>query len=365
MSIPLDRKRPHQPHHAGFARTITVMPRKPTFNRVAKLARVSPATVTRLAAGNRGVDPAIRQRVEKAAAKLGIDLQKKRDEASRVIAFVLANREVLHSFHSRVLVGAEAYIREQGWEVVFLVYRYAAAVPATELAQPQILTRRMPARGVILAGVNSPNILQALDALDVPYSILGNNFLSETPASAGDTVWSDDVAGANQATRDLLELGHRDIWFIGNSRYPWFARCQQGYASAMDAAGMTARSSDLQADSVELGYLGAKTLFDRGERVTAILAGSDDVAAGVYQAAREAGRRVPADLSVVGFNDSNGAVLHPPLTTIREFPEKLGQHLAEFILQRIREPYRAVQHLTIPTQLVSRSSTGPAPFAPR
>lgn len=334
------------------------MSKKTTFSQLAKVARVSPATVSRLVAGSRTVDPAIRVRVEKAATKLGIDLQQKRKDASRVIAFVLANREVLHAFHSRVLVGAESYISDHGWELVFLVYRYSASVAAEDLPLPQLLTRRTPAQGVILAGVNSPNLLQALRAQHVPYSVLGNNLLlpGDSPLHC-DMVWSDDVGGAADATRHLVQLGHRDIWFIGNTRFPWFMHCRDGYDRMMREAGLAPRLCEIHADGHELGYLGLKSILALGEPVTAILAGSDEVAAGAYQAIREAGLSVPNDLSVVGFNDAAATMLHPALTSVREFPEKLGRHLAEFILQRIKVPATPTQSLTIPTQLVVRNST--------
>jgi LacI family transcriptional regulator len=333
------------------------MNKKSTFSRLAKVARVSAATVSRLAAGNRSVDPAIRARVERAATKLGIDLHQKRKDAGRLIAFVLANRDVLHAFHSRVLVGAERYISDQRWELVFLVYRYSAGALADTLQLPEILTRRAPAQGVILAGVNSPNLLQALQAQDIPYSVLGNNLLRGDPRPPCDLVWSDDVGGAADAARHLVRLGHRAIWFVGNTRFPWFMRCCDGYQRVMRNAGLEPRVCDLQSDGHELGYLGMKSIFARGEPMTAVLAGSDEVASGAYQAIREAGLSVPEDMSVVGFNDAAATFLHPALTSVREFPEKLGSHLAEFILQRIKTPTIAPRNLTIPTQLVVRNST--------
>lgn len=332
------------------------MGKKSTFYELAKLAEVSPATVSRVAAGKQNIDPVIQERVRQAAARLGIDLEKKRDEKSRILAFVLANREVLHSFHSRVLVGAESFASDRGWELVFLVYRYSPGTPAKELHLPQILNRRTPARGVILAGVTSPNLVAALHARGVPFSLLGNNQLESGPEETCDRVWSDDLQGACDETRHLISLGHRAIWFIGNSRFPWFTRCREGYRRAMTEANLEPRLCEIHSDRHELGYLGTKSILSRGEPVTAIFAGSDEVAGGVYMALREAGLSVPGDISVVGFNDAASTLLHPALTSVREFPEKLGRHLAEFTLNRIKQPNLPPQHLTIPTQLVIRDS---------
>ncbi len=335
------------------------MRKKSTFNELAKLAQVSQATVSRVAAGRSSVDPAIKERVQRAAAELGIDLERKRDEAGRLIAFVLANREVLHSFHSHVLVGAQSFAAEHGWELVFLVHRYPANVSAKELHLPQLLNRRTPARGVILAGVNSVNLLDALRDRGVPFAVLGNNLLGQGESAPCDLVWSNDIQGACDQTRHLLSLGHRDIWFIGNSRFPWFKRCGQGYGRAMTEAGLNPHVCEIHSDGHELGYLGAKSILARREPVTAIFAGSDEAAGGVYLALREAGLAVPRDISVVGFNDSASTMLYPALTSVREFPEKLGWHLAEFTLNRIKHPNLPPQQLTIPTQLVIRDSGAP------
>jgi DNA-binding LacI/PurR family transcriptional regulator len=104
-------------------------------------------------------------------------------------------------------------------------------------------------------------------------------------------------------------------------------------------------------------------MFARDRDLTAILAGSDQVAAGVYDALRELKVSVPEQVSVVGFNDTQGSLLYPPLTSVREFPEELGRHMAEFALKRLQHPDLAPQELTIPTQLVLRGSVAAPPSA--
>jgi DNA-binding LacI/PurR family transcriptional regulator len=127
----------------------------------------------------------------------------------------------------------------------------------------------------------------------------------------------------------------------------------------MHKAGLEPRFSEIHSDDRQLGYLTMRTLFSRRERVTAVFAGSDQIARGVYEALRQSGMSVPQDISVAGFNDSEGALMDPPLTSVTEFPEELGKHLADFVLRRVQEPDRPFQQLTIPTRLVLRGSTGP------
>ena len=333
------------------------MKKKATFGEVAKLANVSPATVSRVAAGHNSVDAKIRDRVYKASHELGIDLSKKKGESSRVIAFLLSNRNILHSFQSRVLAGAESFISNNEWEMVFLTFKYPKDYSSKELHLPQILSRKTPARGVILAGVNSPNLLEALRNRQIPFSVLGNNLTGELEEENCDYVCSDDQQGGHDITNHLISLGHKHIWYIGDTNLPWYKRCGNGYSQAMEEAGLEPNICEIRSDGHELGYLGTKTILNKKNPVTAIFAGSDVVATGVYTALRDSSLSVPEDVSVVGFNDSSAAMFHPPLTSVREFPEELGRHLAEFTLNRIKNPTLPSQKLTIPTQLILRDST--------
>jgi DNA-binding LacI/PurR family transcriptional regulator len=88
-----------------------------------------------------------------------------------------------------------------------------------------------------------------------------------------------------------------------------------------------------------------------------VFAGSDQIARGVYEALRQSNLDIPGDVSVAGFNDTEGALFDPPLTTVREFPEQLGQHLAELTMRSLRDPLEPRKQITIPTKLVARQST--------
>ena len=332
------------------------MPSKVTYYALAKAAGVSPATVSRIVAGKTKINPETLKRVESEAARLGLDLTKKRHEG-RTIAFILSNRDVLHQFHARVLAGAEKFATEHKWQLVFLTLHYQENVTDAEIPLPEILGRNSLVRGVILAGANSPNLLSALRKRRMPFSILGNNVTGDWDSKACDVVYSDDIQGAHDATRYLIHGGHRNIWFLGDTRLPWFRRCGEGYQRAMHEAGLEPRLSRIHSDGRELGYLATKFILAEGSDVTAILAGADTVAAGACSALREAGRSIPRDVSVMGFNDSEAALFYPALTTVREFPEELGRHLTAFVVNRIQNPELPPQSLTIPTQLVERQST--------
>ena len=331
--------------------------KKKSFKNLAKLAGVSPATVSRVAKGQVNVDAAIRAKVRKAAESLGIDLEQKRTEKANIIAFMLANRDLLHNFQARILFGSQSYCASQNRELLFMPFRYSPSTPAKELHLPNILSQRGIVRAMILSGTNSPNMLDALVERELPFAVLGNNVVGEWDPGKFDTVYSDDVQGAFELTSHLIADGHRDIWFIGDIEFPWYARCAEGYRRCMIQAGLEPRLSEIHSDDRQLGYLSMRSIISRGEPVTAVFAGSDQIASGIYDALRQLGLNIPDDISVAGFNDSEGSLMTPPLTSVREFPEELGTHLAEFVQRRIQKPDREPQSLTIPTRLVVRQST--------
>jgi DNA-binding LacI/PurR family transcriptional regulator len=331
---------------------------------IAEAAHVSMATASRVMNGNGRVDAEIQKVVLAEARKLGINPSQQ--YKSRTLAFLLSNRAMLHAFHSRILSGAEAQCAARGWDMVFLSYHYPPHTPWNELHLPRVIGRRDLIRGVVLAGTNSTNLLELLRHKGITFSVLGNNVMGErAEAEKSDVVYADDIQGGLDATQHLLRLGHRHVWFVGNDRLPWFERFLTGYRCAMSEAGLTPRESNVDSeDDAECGYLGTKSLLGRSEEVTAIVAGNDQIAGGVYKALRDRGLSVPQDIAVVGCDDTVGMWLYPALSTTREFPEQLGKNLVEAVLRRIEDPDQEPQLITVPTEFIRRDSCG-RPSEPR
>jgi DNA-binding LacI/PurR family transcriptional regulator len=322
---------------------------------IASAAGVSISTVSRILNGNNRVDPELRQVVLNTVAKLDIDLSQ-RDKA-KALVFLLSNRGVYDAFHSRILLGAEASCVAHGWDMLFLSYNYLPKTPWRELHLPKVVQRHDMVRGVILTGTNFENLIELLSNKGITSVILGNNVSGDPKGLKADIVSSDEVQGSSDAIHYLINLGHRHICYIGNDRLPWFARCYAGYCRAMEEAGLKPRLSSIDSeDFTEIGYLGTKSLLASGEPVTAIFAGNDPTAHGVYKALRDCGFSIPDDISVVGCNDTVGGMLYPALTTIREFPEQLGKQMVEVLLRRISAPLLAPQNVTIPTEFIKRDS---------
>jgi DNA-binding LacI/PurR family transcriptional regulator len=326
---------------------------------IASAANVSIATVSRVLNGNNRVDPEIQKIVLQEAKKLGVESSQR--NKAKTLVFLLSNRAMPHAFHSRILSGAEAHCAAHGWNMVFLSFNYSSNIPWTELHLPVVIQRQDMVRAVILAGTNSTNLTRLLAHKGIPFVAFGNNLIGEPQELKDyDVVYADDIQGSKDAVRYLVELGHRHIWFVGNTRLPWFKRCYEGYRHAMEEAGLTPRESSTDSENdTESGYLGTKSLLARDKSVTAILAGNDPTAHGVYKALRDRELKIPDDVSVIGCDDTVGTWLYPALTSTREFPEQLGKQLVEFVFNRLAKPDQDPQRVTIPTEFIKRDSCGP------
>lgn len=330
--------------------------RRVTSADVAREAGVSAATVSRLMSGGARVNADTRERIEAAAGQLGFDLTARK--TSRIIAFLLSNRGVLHPFHSSILMGAEAYCAEHDYGLLFLPLRYGLTMSQDRLSLPEILLRKTVVAGAIVAGTNSRAMLDLITHHDIPWVVLGNNVAGEWPHGQPQSIFFDDIRGAYELTSYIISLGHRRIGFVGNLSLPWYNRRFQGYSKAMLEASLEILKSDVRTlDGDEMGYLGTRLLLQHDRQPTAIFSADDAAGRGVYRAARDHGLRIPEDLTVAGFNDAPDAVaLHPPLTTVRVFTEELGRQAGELLLQQINQPGRPRPGVVLPTQLIRRES---------
>ena len=182
--------------------------------------------------------------------------------------------------------------------------------------------------------------------------------LHDTP-SIGATNWN----GGLTATRHLLGLGHRRIGVIAGPEDILCSRARlDGFRAAMDAAGVPIDPSLISHGlfHVEEGIERGRILLRRPDRPTAIIAGDDLQALGIYQAARELRLHIPEDLSVVGFDDLPVARwVGPPLTTIRQPLVEMAVTASELVLAMSRGERPAQTRIELATELIVRESTAP------
>jgi DNA-binding LacI/PurR family transcriptional regulator len=176
------------------------------------------------------------------------------------------------------------------------------------------------------------------------------------PGESVPLVAVDQVEGARLATQHLLDLGHRTVWHIsGPSDWLEAQDRVDGWRSTLEAAGAAPPPVLVGDWSARAGHELGREL---AEDVTAVFVANDQMALGVLRSLHEAGRRIPADISVVGFDDIPEAeYFTPPLTTVRQNFNEMGRRSLLLLLEQIESRSRAPVRETVPPELIVRAST--------
>ena len=176
-----------------------------------------------------------------------------------------------------------------------------------------------------------------------------------------DVVVNDDVRGAELAVKHLAGLGHRRIAMVDGGDGAGAAERRSGYEAAMRRLGLGDLIRVAAGDYTEEGgYSGAQHLLRLHPRPTAIFASNDLAAVGALDAIEEAGLEVPADVSLVGYDNTALASLrHISLTTVHQPRRQIGEMAMKAILRRIERNGVRAKRLVLEPRLVSRQTTGP------
>jgi LacI family transcriptional regulator len=336
-----------------------------TIKHVAKHAGVAVGTVSRVINNRPDVSPVLREKVERAIRELNFRpnarAQSLGRNASPIISFILSNRSILHPFHARVLQGVEEYCANAGYFVVFARFDYSADTPPEEVRLPGVLQSHGIADCVIAAGTNYMNFLRALARLNMKHVVLGNNLIGADERPPLDQVVFDDHGGITEATRYLVELGHRKIYFVGDTTLPWCDHRHRAFVKTMRDSGLEshAMTSGLADDHFMQGLNGVSYLLDHGHKMTAILAGNDDVAYGAWEALNRHGLSVPEDVSLIGFDDQYGPRRYPQLTSVRVPTDIVGWELGKMAIEKIKSGGQPLQEVIVPTNLERRGTCRP------
>ncbi|MFN7992453.1 MAG: LacI family DNA-binding transcriptional regulator [Bryobacteraceae bacterium] len=338
-----------------------------TIKDVARRANVSIGTVSRVINEHSDVDPELRRRVQAAIRELSYRPNARArvfvQNSTPVISFILSNRSLLNPFHAGILQGVEEYCKNQGFFVMFTQYDYSPDTKAADLRLPGVLQSHGIAESLILAGTNYDNFVETVEKLGVPYVILSNHHVTGKRVAPYDRVGWDDWAGPAEATRYLISLGHRHIWYIGDTSLPWYKNRYAAYEQAMLDAGLEplGQTVGLSNNYYANGYACAEVIVEKGHPVSAIFAAYDDIAFGAWDAFRKHGLSVPRDVSLIGYGDEDAAQFKdPPLTTIHVDKDRIGHELARMAIEKLRRPGRHIPELSVPVRLMKRGTTRPA-----
>ncbi len=337
-----------------------------TIKDVAQLANVSLGTVSRVINNKAGVDPALRQRVEEAIRELGYRPNARArvfvQNSTPVISFILSNRSLLNPFHSGILQGVEEYCAEAGYFVLFTKYDYSPEVNPKDLELPRVLRSHGIADSLILAGTNYENFVEAVENLGMPHVVLSNHYVNRGPERVFDCVGWDEDSGPYEAVRYLTSLGHRHIWYIGDTALPWYAARFRSYVRAMEEAGLEplGQTVGLSDNYYSNGYACTEVILERRLPVTAIFAAYDEIAFGACDALRHHGLEVPRDVSVIGFGDNDESQYKsPPLTAVRVDKAQVGRELARMAIEKLKQPRKELPKVVLPVTLIKRGTTRP------
>lgn len=329
-----------------------------TIKDVALLAGVSFTTVSHVLNQTRPVSEKARLRVLDAVAELGYVpsavARSLRKSETGIVGVLVPT--VQNPFFAELVCGAEEACRQAGYSV------FLCNSDNDPHRQQHYLRTLLEKRvdGLLVASVGEPESFdRVLGSSGLPCVAMDRLM----PGAQADRISLDNRGGAELATQHLLALGHSHIACISGPQKVEVSQARvKGWRAALKARQIEAQADWLQVSdfSTAGGYQAAMTLLRAPARPSAIFACNDLMALGVLRAAAELGLAVPAELSVMGFDNIElGGFVHPGLSTVGCSIRKLGREAGRLLIARIDQPSQALRHVQLNPELVIRESCAP------
>lgn len=334
---------------------------KSTIKDVAKKADVSIATVSFVINDSKHVSAETKKRVLKAIKSLNYHPSK--SAVSLVsgktgnIGFILTDDHFLRTepFYTRIFLGTEFEARSEGYYI--LLTSISPDFNEYDSLPRFILNKSVD--GIIIAGKISQNLIERLATYNLPTVFI--DYIP--PTNSHPLVLIDNLQGAILATTHLINLGHKNIAFIGGDiNHPSLLDRLNGYKQALVNANISVKNNLIVTDTKypdrQNGFNSAKKLFSKNKNVTAIFAGNDAMAIGVLHYLKDNGHKVPEDVSLIGFDDVEAdLMLNPPLTTIRVPKIEMGIEALKLLANTLRNKKTLSKKILVPVELIVREST--------
>jgi len=320
---------------------------------------VSRATVSRVVNGSPKVSPEVYAMVTKAIRKLGYvpnraarALVTRRTDTLVLIMHERPDTVFEDPFFAGVLRGVNTVLSTTEMQLVLL---HARGEKQRERALRYVCNGHVD--GALLISLHGDDPMPTtIVTAGIPVVAMGR----PPSGQQADYVDADNVGGGREAVSHLVATGRRCLATVaGPLDMSAGVDRLRGYVNATRAAGMRAAAKRVAyGDFTEgAGYRGMKLLIERTPKIDGVFVASDLMGLGALRAVRELGRRVPDDVAVVGFDDALFAsYADPPLTTIRQPVERLGQEMVRLLLHRLSDPQCEPQTVILPTELVVRTS---------
>ncbi len=336
---------------------------RPTIEDVAAKAGLSVSTVSLVINNKSNVSEETRRKVKGVIAELNYHPQRSArglaSQSSGNIGFILTGEHFSQAepFYTKIFLGTELEARQHNYYVLLTTVPYN--VGTTDEMPRFFLEHNVD--GVIIAGRIGTSWLDYIEERSLPVILID----FEVPNRRISTVVMDNAEGARLAVEHLLELGHKNIGFIGGDiKHPSIADRYRAYRATMEDRGIAVRDSLVSVDEpntrFENGYrAAARLLASSGDRPTAVFAANDALALGCMKFCKENGLHIPDDVAVVGFdNVESGLQAQPRLTTVNVHREEMGGLAVRRLVEMIREKSIVVDRSTTPVELVVRESCG-------
>ncbi|MBD9438411.1 LacI family DNA-binding transcriptional regulator [Pseudomonas sp. PDM04] len=328
-----------------------------TIKDVAALAGISYTTVSHVVNKTRPVSEEVRVKVEAAIKSLdyvpSAVARSLKAKTTATIGLLVPNS--LNPYFAELARGIEDYCERNGYCVILC---NSDDNPDKQRSYLRVLLEKRIDGLIVASAGGDAGLAEGLAGVRTPMVIVDRGLQGVNT----DLVRIDHEYGAYLATRHLLELGHRDIATIGGPAGTSVAQMRlAGYRRALQEAGVEVpRERVLESDFTSTGgYTAAATLLEKNPP-TAIFAGNDMIGFGVLRAAAERNIRVPAELSVIGFDDIQmSRYVYPALTTVGQSILQLGEMAAGVLLRRIAKPDTAIDQRIVTPSIVLRESTAP------
>lgn len=327
-----------------------------TMKDVADKAGVSTATVSRALMDPEKVSALTRQKVQLAVHLVGyssqaIGRQSKHHDTRTLLAAV---PDIGDPFFASILRGIEEAADEQGYWV--LIIDYAHQLPDKKSFYELIGARQID--GVLLLGSDPPFNIDKAEQQNLPPMVMINEFVPELQLP---TVHIDNLTAAYEAVNFLIGLGHRRIGCISGPAHQLLCQYRvQGYIQAISRHGIALDEQLVFRGEAafQTGAAGLNALISRACPPTAIFCHNDIIAFGALSQARKHGLGVPADISLVGFDDIAFAnFCDPPLTTVAQPSYQLGREALLLLLRQVRQQVVGSTSLLLESKLIVRGST--------
>lgn len=346
------------------------MKSKVTISDIAQQSGVSVSTVSLVLNNKPGISDETRSRVLEAADKLGY-LSKPNGEKAKsgplttIGMVVKIDPDINHQanpFYSRVIVGIEDACRRKGINLLF------ASLPVDEdnrpVEVPQLLYNEI-VDGLLMVGTCVDETFTSITGMRQIPIVLVDGY-SDTESY--DAVVSDNFRAAYQAVEYLIHKGHRHIGLAGSDDncFPSLRDRRNGYLRAMKENGITEVYMSNFNINKSQGYQEVIGLLNKYPHISALFCVNDDVGSAAMRAAQYQGKRVPEDISIIGYDDTYiAANTHPAMTTMHVDTVAMGRSAVHLLSLRLENPDSARMTLTIHPSLVERASVGRAQSLPR